>query len=211
MKRILTAGLTILVPFVTTLYILKTLLHKLTRPFVYELKNVICQLGLPLKPDGATLHLVVQVLLILTFALFVLLIGFATKWAAIQALVHKWQSSIKRLPLIRLVYDPLEKALQKLLDPKVKVFTGPRILEIDPIKALSVGIGIGGDPLLSIESIVGEPVEIFLLPGVPNPLMGFIIFSPKSRLKESPFNLEETVKYLVSCGLIHPKSLQEAS
>jgi len=210
MKRTLTAGLTILIPFVTTLYILKSLLHKLTRPFVYELKNVICQLGLPLKPDGATLHLAAQVLLILGFAFFVLLIGFATRWATIQALVHKWQSSFKRLPLIRLVYDPLEKALRKLLDPKIKVFTGPKILKLDPIKALSLGIGIGGSPVPSIESVVGEPVEVFLLPGVPNPLMGFIIFCPKTQLEKAPLNLEDALKYMVSCGLIHPKNLHEA-
>jgi len=205
MKRSLTTGLTLLIPLAVTLVIVFRILDMLTRPFMQQLKGFLSSLNLPLTFSASSLYITAQVIILVALFLIVIGVGALAQTKALKHEIHRLEQAARRIPLIRLIFDPMQRALTKLLNPKTPVFTGPRTLKLDAIDAICYGVGVDGTPLSNIEQKLGEPVEVFLMLGVPNPLMGFLLLSPKKSVKKSPMNLEETLKYMVSCGLLHPK------
>lgn len=208
MKRSLTTGLTLLIPLAVTIAIAVRILNLLTRPFIQQLKSFFYALNLPLSLGAGSLYVASQIIILALLCLIILGVGALAQTKALKHEIHRLELALRRIPLIRLVFDPVHKALVKLLNPKTPVFTGPRALEISGIDALCYGVGVDGTPLSVIEEKLGEPIEVFLMLGVPNPLMGFLLLSTKKNLKNSPMNLEETLKYMVSCGLVHPREVK---
>lgn len=208
MKRSLTTGLTLLIPLAVTLAIVLRVLHVLTRPFMEQLKSFLSSLNLPFSLSAGSLYVASKIIIVFGLILVTLAVGALAQTKALKHEIHRLEIALRRLPLIRLVFDPVQKALVKLLNPKTPVFTGPRALNLNPIDALCYGVGVDGTPLSVVEEKLGEPVEVFLMLGVPNPLMGFLLLTTKKSLQTSPMNLEETLKYMISCGLVHPKRAQ---
>lgn len=202
MKRNLMAGLSILIPFVATIWILRILFRRFTTPFVYWMKKTLVYFHF--HPDMIALTLLAHITIFFLLIAFTCLLGYASSLGVVQGWVHRWHRFVLRIPLLSLVYEPTHRLLQLILDPNKKVFEMPKAMHFDDIRAYAVGLRTISEPLAHIESHLGAGVEVILLPGVPNPLIGFVLFVKKRAHKNLDLTVEETVKFIVSCGLLHP-------
>ena len=203
MKKNLLAGLTILIPFAATLWILRALFHRFTTPFVALMKKEL--IALHMHPNMTFLTTIAHLLILLALIAITYLVGYLGSLSTASAWIDRWHNLILRIPLLRFVYDPIHKLMKLATDPKKKIFVSSKALHLADIRAYTIGLQTISEPLDHIESHLGEGVEVILLPGVPNPLIGFVLFVKKTAHQSLKITVEESVKFLVSCGLIHPK------
>ena len=203
MKKNLLAGLTILIPFAATLWIVRALFHRFTTPFIALMKKGL--IALHMHPNMAFLTTIAHLLILLILIVLTGLIGYLGSLSTTSAWIDRWHSLILRIPLLRFVYEPIHKLMKLAADPKKKIFEAPKAMHLSNIDAYTLGLRTISEPLDHIESKLGRGVEVILLPGVPNPLIGFVLFVKKTAHKNLKITVEEAIKFLISCGLIHPK------
>lgn len=203
MKKNLLAGLTILIPFAATLWIVRALFHRFTTPFVAVMKKGL--IALHIQANMTFLTTLTHLLILLMLILFTGLIGYLGSLSTTSAWIDRWHNLILRIPLLRFVYEPIHKLMKLAADPKKKIFEASKAMHLSSIDAYTLGLRTVSEPLDHIESKLGKGVEVILLPGVPNPLIGFVLFVKKTAHKNLKMTVEETIKFLISCGLLHPK------
>lgn len=203
MKKNLLAGLSTLIPFVVTLWILKLLFRRFTNPFVSLMKKGL--IALHFHPNMLALSLIAHLLIFCLLVLFTCLVGYLGSHSSAHAWIHRWHSLVIRIPFLRLVYEPIHSLVQRILDPNKKIFEVPKSITMSDGAAHAIGLRTISEPLTKVESSLGSGVEVILLPGVPNPLIGFVLFVKKKAHSTLSISIEETIQFLISCGLLHPK------
>ena len=203
MKKNLLAGLSTLIPFVVTLWILKLLFRRFTAPFVALMKKGL--VALHFHPNMLALTLIAHLLIFCLLVVLTCLVGYIGSHSSARSWIHRWHNLVMRIPFLRLVYEPIYRLAQLVLDPNKKVFEAPKSIDMSDGAAHAIGLRTISEPLAKIESHLGSGVEVILLPGVPNPLIGFVLFVKKKAHRTLSMSIEETITFLVSCGLLHPK------
>lgn len=203
MKKNLLVGLSTLIPFVVTLWILKLLFHRFTKPFAALMKKGL--VALHFHPNMLALSLIAHVLIFCLLVILTCLVGYLGSHSSAHAWVHRWHNLVLRIPFLRLVYEPIHGLVERILNPKTKIFEAPKSIDMSDGAAHAIGLRTISEPLTKIESHLGSGVEVILLPGVPNPLLGFVLFVKKKAHRTLSMSIEETISFLVSCGLLHPK------
>lgn len=203
MKKNLLAGLSTLIPFVVTLWILKLLFRRFTSPFVALMKKGL--IALHFHPNMLALSLIAHLVIFCLLVLFTCLVGYIGSHTSAHAWIQRWHSLASSIPFLRLVYEPIHRLSQLILNPKKKIFEVPKSIDMSDGAAHATGLRTISEPLAEVERHLGSGVEVILLPGVPNPLIGFVLFVKKKAHRTLSMSIEETVEFLVSCGLLHPK------
>ncbi|HNA62490.1 MAG TPA: hypothetical protein PKW79_05390, partial [Rhabdochlamydiaceae bacterium] len=67
----------------------------------------------------------------------------------------------------------------------------------------SVGF-ITGEVPPDIKKVIPEADTIIFVPTAPHPVSGYILFSPKKSVHSVEISVEDTFKFLLSCGVIKP-------
>jgi len=162
-------------------------------------------IALHFHPNMLALSLIAHLLIFCLLVAFTCLIGYLSSHSSADAWVHRWHGLVMRIPFLRLVYEPIHGLLQRILHPKKKIFEVPKSIDMSDGAAHAIGLRTISEPLAQIEAHLGSGVEVILLPGVPNPLIGFVLFVKKKAHRTLSISIEETIQFLVSCGLLHPK------
>lgn len=203
MKKNLFAGLSTLIPFVVTLWILKLLFRRFTTPFVALMKKGL--VALHFHPNMVALSLIAHLLIFCILVMLTCLVGYIGSHSSAHSWITRWHHLVMRIPFLRLVYEPIHRLLQLILDPKKKIFAAAKSIDMSDRAAYAIGLRTISEPLAHIEAHLGPGVEVILLPGVPNPLIGFVLFVKKEAHRTLSVSIEETIQFLVSCGLLHPQ------
>jgi len=202
MKKHLITGLAILLPIVLTLMVIFWLIDFFTAPFVPLVTSKIFN-SHGILNTGSTIF-ISRMLALLFLSIFIFLLGVVARWFLIKNILSVANRILSRIPLIKTVYKVSRDIALALfsLDGK-KAFKYPVMIPFPHQSTYTVGFQ-AGEVTEEILAVSKEPLVSVFAPTAPHPITGFIFFVPQKNVHKLNMTNEEAVKFIVSCGLIHP-------
>lgn len=195
MKNNFLTGLVILLPIALTFWILSFLVNLLTNPFAGLVESLFnyYQLQRSWTPF-VTKGLILAVLIGLVF-----IAGVIGRFLFLNPLFKLGDRLLHRIPLVNKVYKASQDVVHSLFSEEKTSFSQVVLVPFPNGRSLSIGL-ISGK-----ESPSGEKISVFV-PGTPNPTMGFMLLFHKEQLIPLNIKVDEALKFVVSCGVIDPKT-----
>jgi uncharacterized membrane protein len=122
-----------------------------------------------------------------------------------RKIVNFGDKIVERIPLINRVYSAIKQISQAFLASKREVFQKAVLFEYPRKGLYSIGFYTQDTRGIVQNSIDHDVVSVFL-PTTPNPTSGFLLFVPKSEIKELDLSIEEALKLIISGGAIVPRT-----
>ncbi|MDD2666385.1 MAG: DUF502 domain-containing protein [Methanocellales archaeon] len=184
------AGLVVLVPLLATLYIVWFLfdfLDSLLRPFVTRIFGYS-----------------ITGLSFLIMLLLVLLVGSIVSHAIGKKWVELFESTLSKIPLIRVIHSSIKQASSALLMQKEE-FKRVVLVEYPRKGAYVIGFVAGGSAEEIQEKTAEHTLNIFI-PTAPNPTSGFLAMIPEKEVVYLDMSIEDGFKMIITGGLVTPTS-----
>lgn len=207
MKKHLLTGLVLLLPAILTLLVIRFLFDLFTAPFVPLVSELLHwinqQLGISL-PHGFVLF-ISRIFAFILLILLIFVLGLIARKFFFRNLLNVTHKILSRIPIVKTVYQVSRDVFSALFstDGK-KAFKRPVLFPFPSKATFAVGFE-AGDVTEEIQRKVPTAVTTIFAPTVPHPISGFLFIVPKDDVHPLDMNNEEALKYLVSCGLIHPE------
>lgn len=122
----------------------------------------------------------------------------------------KIESLVVRLPIVKQVYPSVKQVTDFLVgsgEGKSKTLSDGRVCLIEyPRKGIwTVGL-MTGQTLAAIEHISGKRCVTVFIPSSPTPFTGYTITVPEDEVYALPISMDETIRFVVSGGVLVPDS-----
>jgi uncharacterized membrane protein len=208
MKKYFITGLVILLPVALTVMIILFLFDFFTGPFVPLVSILLSQFELRFDftlPVGLALF-ISRLFALIFLCFFILFLGALARWFLTKNLLSWANKIFSRIPIIKTIYNVSRDVFSALFssDGK-KAFKYPVLLPFPRRPAFSLGFR-AGDVAQEIQTKVKEPLTAVFMPTAPHPISGFLFLCPEKDVYKVEMTNEEAVKFLVSCGMIHPNA-----
>jgi len=188
------AGLVLLAPlFLSIIFI--GYLFKLADKFVVD---PLFQ-ALPLEMDEEIKIFLTKLLLAALVALFVALIGWATRKFLVKNLFRFGESILKNIPVFNRIYIVLKEITSVFFDDKKGFFKRVVFVEY-PRKGLYTLGFVTQDRPWELGKATGRDIVNVFIPHPPNPTAGFLVFVPREDVLEGGITVEEGIKLVISAG-----------
>ncbi len=201
LRRRILSGFLVLVPLAITVFVVKFLydftagrIEPLTSKLIAPLSRYVPEFAAPVV--GA----IVSILLLLV-ALYVT--GYIATAVVGGRMIRLGEAILNRIPLVATVYSASKQIIETLLFKK----GGSGFQDAVIVEFPYPGVYCGGFLVGRSQTADGEPYCRVFVPTAPNISVGLLqLFSPDKTYK-TVLTVEETVKMVVSCGLIAPDEL----
>lgn len=195
MKQLFWTGLVILLPVAVTLWFAKILFEILAKPFGDFSALLVSNCTAPLW----TAPLLSQTLSILFLFILIFFIGMLGRWVVVHWFLHAAERLVARIPFVNKVYKACKDFTHILFAEKTNSFSKVVIVPFPSEKQQAVGL-LTNTIKTDIISGIEEEFCTVLLPGTPNPTVGFLLFLHKTKVLETEAKVDEALKFIMSCG-----------
>jgi uncharacterized membrane protein len=121
--------------------------------------------------------------------------------------VHKFETVLTRVPLVRNVYSTVKQVTDFVLSEREIEFR--RAVAIEYPRAGSWVLGfVTGEGMLDCAAAAGEPLVTVLVPTSPVPMGGFTVMVPRRQVVDLNLTIDQSVQFIVSCGVLTPPAQQ---
>jgi uncharacterized membrane protein len=207
LRRHFFAGLLILTPVILTLWIVGWLVNLIdgkTRRFIKELG---------LKFDFTILGRHFEDVIPMGFGLLVLFIvtcfiGMIASNFVGRRVLQTVDSLMHRVPGVNWIYKATQQVSHAFLNRNKDVFQEVVFVEYPRKGLISIGF-VTNRRVPGVEVVGGEPLLSVFLPTTPNPTSGYLLLVPRSQCIPCPMNVEDSMKMVISGGVVIPESLVE--
>jgi len=181
---------------------------------VFSLVNFFDKLITPLIPfyinpnyylprDVPGLGLIILIILLV-------FIGFITASFFGSFIFRKTESLINKIPFIKIFYKTIKQIIETIFKNNSNAFRDVVLLEY-PRKGIWVlGFTTGEVKGVVTKKINQQLINVFV-PTTPNPTSGFLLMVPKNQLKYLNVKVDDTIKTIVSAGIIDLRSKQRSN
>lgn len=211
MKKHLMTGLIILMPVVFTLMIIFFLFDFFTAPFVDLVQSLLffIEKKASISVSEGTGLFISRLFALLFLVLFIFVLGIVARWFLIKNFLSLANRILSKIPLVKTIYKVSVDLISAIFatDGK-KVFKAPVIVPFSHKPSYAVGFKTG-DILEEIETKTGKKLTPVFAPTAPHPISGFLFFVPNENVHEVQMTNEETIKFLVSCGMVYPTTIEK--
>jgi uncharacterized membrane protein len=207
MKKSFTTGMIILLPFALTLWVVNYLFDLFTNPLFNIIEKTLLwyekQQGLSLLHHETLVTFLSRVAaLVLTF-FFIVALGYLGRKFFFNALLKFTNTVIIRIPVVGTIYRLTKDITKAMLSTEQKTFQETVLVPFPSPDTHTVGFVTGEIPAIFKAVIPHADLTVFV-PTAPHPISGYILFCPKKVLHSVDVSIEDTFKFLLSCGVIHP-------
>ncbi len=207
MKKSFSTGLIILLPFALSIWVLSYLFNLFTNPLYQLIENTLLWYertqGIILVKHDAFVHFMSRIAaLVLTF-FFIIFLGYLGRKFFFHSIMKATNKLIFKIPIIGTLYRLTKDITKAMLSSDQKTFKESILIPFPSKETYSVGF-ITGDVPDSLKAIIPSIDVTVFIPTAPHPISGYVLFSPRSSLKPIEVSVEDTFKFLVSCGVLHP-------
>ncbi|MCA9418794.1 MAG: DUF502 domain-containing protein, partial [Candidatus Omnitrophica bacterium] len=116
------------------------------------------------------------------------------------------ENLIRKVPGVSWIFNASHQVSHAFLNRKKSVFTDVVFVEYPRKGIYSIGFVTNRTvPGLQLEG--GEVIRSVFIPTTPNPTSGFLLFVPASQCAPCPMTVEESMKLIISGGVVIPESL----
>lgn len=207
MKKSFSTGLIILLPFALSIWVLSYLFNLFTNPLYHLIENILIWYetnhGMLVVKHDIFAHFVSRLAaLILTF-FFIVVLGYLGRKFFFHSLMKATNKLIFKIPIVGTLYRLTKDITKAMLSSDQKTFKESILVPFPSKETYSVGFVTGDVPEDLKEIVPSIDVTVFV-PTAPHPISGYVLFCPRSSLKSIEVSVEDTFKFLVSCGVLHP-------
>ena len=115
---------------------------------------------------------------------------------------------VYKMPLISSVYSMLKQVFETFFSNKARAFSKVVMLEY-PRKGIWILGFVSSSTKGEVSEKFDEEMLNIFIPTTPNPTSGFLIFVPKKDVIELDMKVEEGLKFVISGGLVEPKTFKK--
>lgn len=187
LRRYLVEGLAVIGPLGVTVFVLAWLFQRLDGLLGESLYQA---LGRRVPGLG-----------ILVLLLLVILVGWLTERALGARVVAAWDRMLRRVPVARRIYSGASRILGSLVGEDRYAFQEVVLFEYPTPGLWTVGFVTGAAADVT-EEILGEAGVTVYMPTAPNPMSGYLIQLPRSKVRRIDSTVEEAFTYVLSAGAV---------
>ncbi len=114
---------------------------------------------------------------------------------------------VTRIPLINRIYVAIREISEAVLSEKREIFKKAVLIEYPRQGLYSIAF-YTQDTKGVVQDMLDEDVVSVFLPSTPNPTTGFLIFVPKTQIRDLDMSVEDALKLVISGGSISLKDKQ---
>ena len=212
MRKYFITGVVILLPLAVTIAIVVFIMNFLTDPFIGFVENFLTSITwnktrlsdlIPYK----AIHYSAQVIILITLFCFTLLLGFFARWFLIRYLIRLSDKLLQHIPLVNKIYKTTQEIINTFFRKETKSFQRVVLVPFPSKQTYSLGL-VSRDAPKKFQELTGNKLVSIFIPTTPNPTSGFILMFQESEVIDLDIRTEDALKFIVSCGVIHPDSLQ---
>jgi len=212
MRKYFITGLVILLPLAVTIAIVIFIMNFLTEPFIGFVENFLTGFewsGTKLTDiiPHKVIHYGAQVIILIGLFFFTLILGFFARWFFIRYLLKLSDKILHRIPLVNKIYKTTQEIINTFFRKESKSFQRVVIVPFPSKDVYCLGL-VSRDAPKKIEELTGQKLLSIFIPTTPNPTSGFILMFKETDVIDLDIRTEDALKFIVSCGVIHPESLQ---
>lgn len=187
------SGLLVMVPVGITILILEVLFD-LTASFLRPFLNLLLGSRLP--------SAAIQGISILLFAILIYLVGFVTAHMVGQQMVSVVEALFLKIPGIRSIYGAAKQVVDTFSHSSGTSFREVVLVEFPRAGVKAVGYVTG-----ACADAEGVEQLVVFVPSIPIPTTGFLIIVPARDVEHVAISVEESLKMIVSGGMLIPKGI----
>ena len=207
-KKYFGTGLVILLPIMVTAWIVVFLLNMLTKPFLGIMQKIIGHLsifqeGFFIFSGPKLMTVVSQVLIVFSLFFVIVLLGFFGRWFFVNYLLRIGDLLLQKIPFVNKVYKMSQEVIKTLFTDQADSFKKVVLVPFPSKHAYTIAFITGDAPKQCNKSLNGEYTTVYV-PTTPNPTSGYLMLFKKEDVVEVDLPVEEGLKFLLSCGVIHP-------
>lgn len=206
LKNDLIAGLLVVIPLATTIWLSITIATWVI--------NLLTRIPKQLNPFDGLDPLLSNVLnLTVGFAvplLFILIIGLMARNIAGRWLLDVGEQILQSIPLAGSVYKTLQQILETLFKDSKTKFRRVVMVEYPRQGVWSLGF-VTGTLSNSLQSHLSKPMLSVFIPTTPNPTSGWYAIVPEEDVINLAISIEDAFKVLISGGIVAPSQSSSAT
>ena len=199
LKNDLIAGLLVVIPLATTIWLATTLSR-----FVLAFLTTIPKQFNPFN----TLNPLLQDLINLGVGLLVPLLAILLIGLMARNIVGRWlldfgEGTLQRIPLAGSVYKTLKQLLETVFRDNSTRFRRVVLVEYPRQGLFAVGF-VTGVIGAAVQSSFQEPMLSVFIPTAPNPTTGWYAVVPESSVRDVELSVEDAFRTIISAGIVSP-------
>ncbi len=216
MKKHFFTGLILLLPVVITLAFLFFLLDLLTAPFLGHMESFLLFVD-QFLPFSVSAHkqlfvFFCRILVLGLLFVMVLFLGFLGERLFFNWMVKKANQLFLRIPLFKTIYKVIHDIITAIFAER-KNFFEKIVLAPFPFhggKMVGLVPGYAPEPAQPRNAPPEKRLKTCFIPTAPHPFSGFLLLLEDQLLEELDINVEEVLKFIISCGIYQPLKEEKA-
>lgn len=197
LRRILVAGVLILIPVAVTVFVLVQIFRFMDGIFAPLVTRV---LGRILGENGPDSYPGLGLLLTL---LLILLLGWLSTNVAGRRMLRIVERVLLRLPVAKSIYGATKGILEAVSKDQTEAFKRVVLIEYPKKDLFVLAFVTGGVRWGRIDERLDDLLLVFV-PTTPNPTSGFLLLVPRTEAVDLPISVEEGVRMVISGGILLP-------
>ncbi len=196
LRKWLLSGLLVIVPVAITVAVLQWIIGTLDRtlsilPESWQPDRLI---GVHIPGFGVLLTLTI-----------LLVVGGVVSNFVGKKLVHWGDRLVSRIPVVRSIYSSVKQVSDTLFSESGNAFRTAVLVQWPRPDVWTIGF-VTGTPGGDVTNyLVGEYLSVYV-PTTPNPTGGYFVMLRKSDCVELKMSVDEALKYVISMGVVAPKT-----
>ena len=201
-KRMLT-GLLLILPVYVTFFVIKFLFGFIGGILSPVVKKTLYFLGVTMPNTSLAEFIITFFGVILTFIALYFLGIFAANFVG-KSIIKYFENLVTITPVVKSIYSSVKQVLHAVTLPGIQAFKRVVVVDFPKEGAKSIGFLTGAS-----ECGDGKKISV-LIPTIPNPTTGFLIFVDESAVTNTNLTVEDAFKALFSAGVLIPESISLA-
>jgi len=212
LRKNLFSGLVILLPIAITLWVIIFLIDLLTNPFIDHVQNILLfatNQHFTLASHPTLLVFISRTAILIMIFVVTLILGYLGKKIFFHWFMKQIHLLMLKIPMINSIYKACKDITAAVFSDDTKIFD--RVVSVPfPCKeSQSLGLVAGKAPQEIRDKLppspTGQPMKVIFVATSPHPTSGFLLLTHEDQLITVDISLEDTFKWLISCGLFLPE------
>lgn len=211
LKKYFITGLVALLPITVTVILVNFTLEVFSKPFMGLFKPLLNYIHWRadsfIFSSEQFLNFLCQVFILCSLIITIIVLGMLTRWFLLNLFLRFTDAIISKIPVVSTVYKTTQELTKTLFGSQASAFRQVVLIPYPREGCYSIAFTTQDFPH-PCSKVIGEALISVLVPTAPNPASGFLILCKQEEVIFLDMRVEDAFKYMFSCGVINPETVQ---